>query len=83
MKRNTNFYVLIAVLIVLGVAILAGWFYWYQWKPSEIRKECNSIAKKEEQEHTRESWVNFEVYIEDGHDYDTTYTRCLRENGLR
>lgn len=23
-------------LIIVG----AGWFYWYEWRPSQIRKEC-------------------------------------------
>ena len=27
-------------LIVLFILLITGWFYWFQWRPSEIRKEC-------------------------------------------
>ena len=28
------------ILVVLGILILAGWFYWFQWRPSQIVKSC-------------------------------------------
>lgn len=38
-KKNRN-----VLLTILGVGIIAaGLFYWYQWRPSEIRKECSQI----------------------------------------
>ena len=27
--------------VFVGVAILGFYFYWYEWRPSEIRKECS------------------------------------------
>ena len=33
-KKKLN---LPAIIITL---IVAGWFYWFQWRPAEIRKEC-------------------------------------------
>lgn len=27
-------------IIILALVVLAGAFYWYEWRPSQIRKEC-------------------------------------------
>ncbi len=36
-KKNKN-----VLLTIVGVAIIAGGlFYWFQWRPSEIRKQCS------------------------------------------
>ncbi len=29
-------------LVIFIVIIIGGAFYWFQWRPSEIRKECYS-----------------------------------------
>jgi len=29
------------ILIIIILAILGGAFYWFQWRPSQIRKECS------------------------------------------
>ena len=26
--------------ITVGVALISGWFYWYEYRPEQIRKEC-------------------------------------------
>lgn len=31
--------------VVILVLLLASAFYWYEWRPSQIRRECNSITK--------------------------------------
>jgi hypothetical protein len=74
------------VLVVLGVA-----FYWYEWRPSEIRKECVSVATqcakrvmKDKSELAPESYTKEQV--ERGfymiRDYDKCYNDCLSEQGL-
>lgn len=35
------------VYLAVAVALILGWFYWYEYRPSEIRKFCamNLIAE--------------------------------------
>ncbi|MCK4797620.1 MAG: hypothetical protein KAT05_09575 [Spirochaetes bacterium] len=59
---------------IVVLLILVGLFYWYEYRPSEIKKQCN----KESVEKAKN--------IEDGNQaikiYDARYKSCLRENGL-
>lgn len=50
--------VLILLLTASVVAGALGWFYWFQWRPSEIRKECsNEITKLNNSgKNTAEGW---------------------------
>ena len=32
-------------LILLGLIIIVGWFYWTQWRPSKIRKDCSWVQR--------------------------------------
>ena len=45
MKKLT---IVITVLFLTALVIsgIAGWFYWFQWRPSEIRKVCSSELQK-------------------------------------
>lgn len=36
-KENRGFLI---VLAVVAFALLGGWFYWFQWRPSNIRMTC-------------------------------------------
>ncbi|MBU3924462.1 MAG: hypothetical protein V1732_02730 [Patescibacteria group bacterium] len=61
--------------LIIGILILGiGLFYWYEWRPSQIVKQCNKEA------------VEKAKGIEDGNQaikiYDTRYMTCLREKGL-
>jgi hypothetical protein len=29
--------------LAVGVALIMGWFYWYEYRPEQIRKECAAI----------------------------------------
>ena len=31
-----------SLLIIIFLLLLSGWFFWFQYRPSEIRKECQS-----------------------------------------
>ncbi len=39
MKEKIILILIILIFITLGVA-----FYWYEWRPAQIRKECGGIA---------------------------------------
>ena len=58
--------VLMAVLAAL--LIVAGAFYWYEYRPSQIRKSCERSAR------VTESWGDV--------NYETAYQGCLRYKGL-
>ncbi len=32
------------LIIILVLVVLGGAFYWYEWRPSQIKKECNGQA---------------------------------------
>jgi hypothetical protein len=66
------------VIFLFGVCILIiGWFYWFQWRPSEIRKNCLSQAKEYAQKRRAE-----------GKDLsnalgNSLYRLCLVEQGMK
>lgn len=65
------------VLIGLGIVfILSFIFYWYELRPSNIKKNCSGEA--------RENAI--EKYNYDGkynkEDFEHYYSRCLKEKGL-
>jgi len=31
-------------LIIVVLLLLAGWFYWFEWRPASTRKACNKDA---------------------------------------
>ena len=56
------------LLIIIGV----GWFYWYEWRPSQIRKDCyNSVITNP-----------FSTESEQKNEFESQYQNCLHENGL-
>jgi hypothetical protein len=55
-------------VIALLIILIALVFYWWEWRPRQIRKECNEGAIHSDK------WS----YIK----YDTYFTRCAREKGL-
>ena len=77
-------YIVIIVIILLS----AGAFYWFGYRPTKIRKNCDSSAKAIVKDHTtrtKPSFMTKGVYydeVESGYDYDTVYKKCLREIGF-
>ena len=53
------------VLILCSVAFL---FYWYEYRPSQIKKQCNESTVRESGD-----WEK---------DYDYIYKKCLHSRGL-
>ena len=64
-------------IIIFVVMILGSLFYWYEFKPSSIKKECyeNSIINAVEKADREDG-----MYL--GDDYDTYYKWCLQAKGL-
>lgn len=67
-------YILIAFLLLL----IIGWFYWFQWRPSQIRKTC-AISAKEWVKQDEKALYN--PHVDRG--YKTNYEFCLHEKGLK
>jgi len=61
--------VAICISALLLIIIGAGWFYWYEWRPTQIRKECSKICQGLEF-----LGRNCKIEIE--------YQNCLYERGI-
>lgn len=69
-------------LIILGLLLLTGWFYWFQWRPSAIHSKCDSDAIW----NTRRVFGWMEFKTQGGYmakSYNFYYDRCLNMEGLR
>jgi hypothetical protein len=61
-------------LLILGILLISGGvFYWYEYRPSKIRTECNEYADKR----SRDGSLN------DAERYEFRYKFCLSQKGLK
>lgn len=71
MTKIKQYWLIIVIILILS----GGYFYWFQWRPSQIAKECNKEAVEKAKE------------VKDGSQaikiYDICYKSCLREKGLK
>lgn len=81
-------------IFVFLILLIAGWFYWFQWRPADIRKSCHGIAvdkavdlfkvkiESPPGEPTEADKIAVEqgMYLKD--DYDSYYEKCLHKKGL-
>jgi len=58
------------ILGIVGVALIGGAFYWFQWRPSQIRKECQFVATHP---------LGFTALLVAN---EARYQDCLRQHGL-
>ncbi len=64
-------------LFILVVVAVAGTFYWYQVRPSEIYSKCGNSAKEKTVEALEKGPVaQFKDF------YDLVYLACLRSEGI-
>jgi len=73
------------VLIIITVAAIIGGFYWYEYRPAQIRKLCNAKAVnsattltrkiREERERLSEKTVNEPSMISDGPSPDDIFNK--------
>lgn len=83
-KINTNSYW--AIQITLFAILIIGLFYWFQWRPSEIRKECSkysipgylSSRVLSDQSEQYQSYLSSRI----SSDRSEQYQKCLHERGL-
>lgn len=79
--------------MAIGLLILTGWFYWFQWRPSEIRKQCfrevyseNTNTEwaegKEWMYYKNDKWAWLYPYWHAQSESDI-YRGCLLYNGLK
>lgn len=63
-------------VITLLLLLLGGWFYWFQWRPTEIRNYCDRVAWNE---------MQLGGYLSKSKQerYDWKYTQCLHSQGLK
>lgn len=78
MKKFKNIWKILAVILILFLVV--GAFYWWQYRPAQIRKECSSkysdtirVTKPD----NRSIWGT-------GSETSTNqYQNCLHQNGLK
>ncbi|MCK5084498.1 MAG: hypothetical protein KAQ64_02495 [Candidatus Pacebacteria bacterium] len=61
-----NWFKIVVLLVLLGL------FYWYEWRPNKIIKQCSLNALDRAKI----------IKNSDREDYEYFYRKCLRENGL-
>ena len=67
----------VIVLAVVTLLIFSGWFYWFQYRPSQIRSDCAASAL------ARIELRKGEISIESAQDlYNLYYNQCLGSMGL-
>lgn len=82
----------LGVFIILTSILILGLFYWYQFRPSQIRKKCSEISKEKAGEKLK--WLGEETkdetYIKASRegkyqmdDYEFIYNQCLHDEGLK
>jgi len=67
------------ILIIIVLKVVGGAFYWYEWRPSQIRKDCYNIARDKAIEKAG-TVTGDRKFAKD--DYDTYYKWCLEKYGL-
>ena len=63
------------ILVVIGLLLVVGWFYWFQYRPSHIAKYCSKWATDET------GGVKKSLFWAEK--YDKLYSWCLNEQGLK
>ena len=82
MKIPEYYFAIIAVLVL-------GAFYWFQWRPSEIRKKCLQISREAYLKNATDADEDGdgEIKVSEIERYqkwaDRKYDNCLHEEGLK
>lgn len=80
-KKNVNTKKII-LIIIIPLLIIGGFlFYWYEYRPSQITKECANTAKEKA---IKKRQVNEDTTEEKflTNDYNTYFEWCLQEKGM-
>lgn len=79
---------------VLTILVIVGWFYWFQYRPSNMQSACAQSAKDKANEELRfiadrpgGGWGAIDEAAHSGRyndeDYRFYYEQCLNEHGLK
>ncbi len=79
MKYQIEIKGVVAICIIAFLLIIAGtiWFYWFQWRPSQIRQRCFAEAEFDKRATLEFNDVAREEFI------NTYYEDCLMRFGLK
>jgi len=80
MNKNLKVTIFISVIALLAIGV--GLFYWYEWRPAQIRKECARIAPTYR---TNQRGVSLRRQLSEEEAKllnEQAYPKCLRERGL-
>jgi hypothetical protein len=78
MKESIMKILIIFIAVLSLIIITAGWFYWFQWRPSQIRKQCQGNIENRNYTDTLKEKIKLKIV---GTNTDL-YQNCLREHGL-
>ena len=76
-KNNSMNKKTIAILSILIIFILGAIFYWFQWRPTQIRKNCYNSAIKNPFKNPNATELERRSKL------DFIYQNCLKMNGLK
>ncbi|MDO8452249.1 MAG: hypothetical protein Q7S79_00700 [bacterium] len=65
--------------VIIAILIVGLIFYWYEWRPAQVRKEC---AARVHEKTTGFDAVLFLAKQGSQKDIDNLYKNCLREKGI-
>jgi hypothetical protein len=77
------------IILITFIFLFVGGllFYWFQWRPSEIKKECDKIAWEAAKFLDDRSNAYYKDpkprTVIDKDQYDWKYTQCLHSKGLK
>jgi hypothetical protein len=60
------------IIAIIFVIIISFIFYWFEWRPVKIRKQCDAEAKQKN---------STQLFQKINMDYESIYKQCLRRNG--
>ncbi len=80
-KNTSHIVVRPCLAVIICIFVAAFIFYWFEWRPRNIVKNCDEDAHSQAVSRYRETEkVNEDHYWPN--DYDFYYKRCLRSKGL-
>ena len=74
------------IFLVFVFLIIAGWFYWFQWRPTQIRSKCQ-IGLTGKEDLSRRIQEGSTIGLEDIAIFEkltgNMYLNCLNKHGLK
>lgn len=82
-----NHFPVIFFCLAVVITPLIFWFYWFQWRPIQIKKDCYRTAEDSFQSNFDrlsggDGRVPGDVLRQLHEDFDAKYSKCLHKNGL-